>query len=57
MLKKTLQKKNRKCFLSKDNLTMNLNIMPKLFITNIFLYLNKRSNHKNDDPQQSNIVI
>ncbi len=25
---------------------MNLNIMPKLFITNIFLYLNKRSNHK-----------
>ncbi len=36
---------------------MNLNIMPKLVITNIFLYLNKRSNHKNDDPQQSNIII
>jgi len=44
-------------FLSKDNLTMNLNIMPKLYITNIFLYLNKRLDHKNDDPQQSNIVI
>jgi hypothetical protein len=31
--------------------------MPKLYITNIFLYLNKKSNHKNNDPQQSNIVI
>jgi hypothetical protein len=36
---------------------MNLNIMPKLFITKQKNYLNKRSNHKNDDPQQSNIVI
>jgi hypothetical protein len=44
-------------FLSKDNLTMNLNLMPKLYTTNIFLYLNKRLDHKNDDPQQSNIVI
>jgi hypothetical protein len=44
-------------FLSKDNLSMNLNIMPQLFITNIFLYLNKRLVHKNDDPQQLNIVI
>ncbi len=44
-------------FLSKDNLTMNLNIMPKLYITNIFFYLNKQSCHKNDDLQQSNIVI
>ncbi len=44
-------------FLSKDNLTMNLNITPKLYITNIFLNLNKRSDHKNDDPQQSNIII
>jgi hypothetical protein len=38
-------------FLSKDNLTMNLNTMLKLFITNIFIYQNKRSYHKNDDPQ------
>jgi len=37
-------------FLSIDNLTMILNIMPKLFITKKFLYLNKRSDHKNDDP-------
>jgi hypothetical protein len=44
-------------FLSKNNLIMNLNIMPKLYMTNFFLYLNKRSNHKNDDPQQLNIVI
>jgi hypothetical protein len=44
-------------FLSKGNLIMNLNIMPKLFITNIFLHLNKMLNYKNDDPQQSNIVI
>jgi len=62
MLKNTLQKKKKKkkkkkMFISKDNLNLNLNIMPKLFITNIFLYLNKRSNRKNDDPQQSNIVI
>jgi nitrogen regulatory protein PII-like uncharacterized protein len=56
MMKNTLQK-NLKMFLSKDNLTRNLNIMPKLYITNIFLYLKKRLNHKNDDPQQSNIVI
>jgi hypothetical protein len=34
-------------FLSKENLIM----MPKLYI--IFLYINKRSDHKNDDPQQS----
>jgi len=52
MLKNTLQKKKKKKILSKGNLIMNLNIMPKLFITNIFFYLNKRSNHKNDDPQQ-----
>jgi hypothetical protein len=38
-------------FLSNDNLIMNLNIMLKLHIINIFLYLNKRSDHKNDDPQ------
>ncbi len=44
-------------FLSKNNLTMNLNTMPKLYITIIFLCLNKRSDHINDDPQQSNIVI
>jgi hypothetical protein len=44
-------------FLLIENLIMNLNIMFKLFITNIFIYLNKRSNQKNDDPQQSNIVI
>jgi hypothetical protein len=37
--------------LSKDNLTMNLNIMPNVYITNIILYLNKRLDHKNDDPQ------
>jgi hypothetical protein len=36
---------------------MNLNIMPKLYITNNFLYLNKMLDHKNDDPQQLNIVI
>jgi len=54
MLKNTLQT-NFEIFLSKNTLTMNAN--PKLFITNIFLYLNKRSNHKNDDPQQLNIVI
>ncbi len=41
----------------KRQLTMNLHIMPKLYITNIFLYLNKRSNYKNDDSQQSTIVI
>jgi hypothetical protein len=50
MLKNTLQK-NSKMFLSKDNLTMNLNVMPKLYTINIFFYLNKRSDHKNDDPQ------
>jgi hypothetical protein len=44
-------------FLSIDNLTMNLNIMPKLYITNIFIHLNKKLDHKNDDPQQSDIVI
>jgi hypothetical protein len=55
MLKNTLQKKLENV-LSKDNLTMKLNIMPKLFITNIFFYLNKRSDRKNDDPQ-SNFVI
>ncbi len=56
MLKNTKQK-NQKMFLSKDKLIMNLNIMPKLYITNIFLYLKKNPDHKNDDPQQSNIVI
>jgi len=35
MLKNTLQKK-LKFFLSKYNLTMNLNIMPKLYIIYIF---------------------
>jgi hypothetical protein len=35
--------------ISKDNLTMNLNIMFKLYITKKNLYLNKRSDHKNDD--------
>jgi len=44
-------------FYIKKKLTMNLNIMLKLYITNMFLYLKKRLNHKNDDPQQSNIVI
>jgi len=39
-------------FLSKKNVTMILNIMPKLYIINVFLYLRKLSNHKNDDPQQ-----
>ncbi len=38
-------------FLSKYNLTMNLNIMPKLYLIKKFHYLNKRSYHKNDDPQ------
>ncbi len=42
MLKNTLPKK----------LIMNPNIMPKLFITKKKFYINKRSNHKNDDPQQ-----
>jgi nitrogen regulatory protein PII-like uncharacterized protein len=56
MLNNTLQKQI-KMFISKENLITNLNIMPKLYITNIFLYLKKRSNHKNDEPQQSNIVI
>jgi hypothetical protein len=37
-------------FLSKDNLTMNLNIMAKLFIIIKILYLKKRLDHKNDDP-------
>jgi hypothetical protein len=50
MLKNTLQK-IYKMFLSKDNLTLNLNIMPKLYITNIFMHLKKRLDHKNDDPQ------
>jgi hypothetical protein len=36
---------------------MNINIMPELYVTKKILYLNKRSNHKNDDPQQSNIII
>ncbi len=56
-VEKYITKKYQKMFVSKGDLTMNLNIMPKLLITNIFLYLNKRSDHKNDDPQQSNIVI
>ncbi len=38
-------------FPSKDNLIMNLNIMPKLYIKNRFLYINKTLDHKNDDPQ------
>jgi hypothetical protein len=38
-------------FLPKENLIMKLNLMPKIFIKNVFLYLNKRSDHKNDDPQ------
>jgi hypothetical protein len=29
-------------FLLKENLTMNLNIMPKLYITKKIIYLNKR---------------
>jgi len=49
MLKNTLQKKKKK-FKSQNNLIMNINIMPKLFITNICLYLNKRSHRKNGDP-------
>jgi len=65
MLKNTLEKKKLKkkiiyiyiVFLSEDNLIMNIYIMPKIFITNIFFCLNKRSDHKNDDPQQSNIFI
>jgi hypothetical protein len=44
-------------FLSKDNLAMNLNIMPKLYITKKNLYLNKRLDHKMMTQQQSNIVI
>jgi len=36
---------------------MNLKIKPKFFIKKKNIYLNKKSNHKNDDPQQSNIVI
>jgi len=48
MLKNTLQ---IYIYLLKENLTMNLNIMPELFITIFFLYLNKRLDHKNDDPQ------
>ncbi len=43
-------------FISKDNLTMNLNITPKLYVR-IFFNLKKRSNPKNYDPQQSNIVM
>jgi len=35
-------------FLSKENLIM----MPKLYI--IFLYMNKRLDHKNDDPNNQN---
>jgi len=50
MMKNTLQNFFL-MFLSKDNLTRNLNIMPKLYTTNIFFYLKKRLNHKNDDPQ------
>jgi hypothetical protein len=38
-------------FISKDNLTMNQNIIPKLFVTKKNFYINKRSNYKNDDPQ------
>jgi hypothetical protein len=38
-------------FISKDNLTMNQNIIPKLFVTKKIFYINKRSNYKNDDPQ------
>jgi len=44
-------------FLSTYNLIMNLNIMPKLYITKKILYLNKRLDHKNDNRQQSNSVI
>jgi hypothetical protein len=40
-------------FLSKYNLAMKLNIMPKLYIIKILHYLNKSSYKKNDDPQQS----
>ncbi len=47
---KYITKKLENVYIQK-NVIMNLNIMPKLYITNIFFYLNKRSNHKNDDPQ------
>jgi hypothetical protein len=40
----------------KYNLTINLNILPKLFITKKFLHLYK-GHHKDDEAQQSNIVI
>jgi hypothetical protein len=47
----------KKIFYQKKKKTMNLNILPKLYIINIFFYLNERSNHKNANLQQSNIVI
>ncbi len=50
MLKNTLQKKKKKKNLSKKK-NHEFKYNAKLFITNIFLYLNKRSYHKNDDPQ------
>jgi hypothetical protein len=56
MLKNTLQEKLENVFIkNKSNYEYKYNA--QAIITNIFFYLNKRSNHKNDDPQQSNIVI
>jgi len=49
MLKNKLQKKKFKVFIKRQfNYESKYNA--KLFITSIFLYVNKRSYHKNDDP-------
>jgi hypothetical protein len=40
----------------KYNLTINLNILPKLFMTKKFLYI-KKGHHEDDESQQSNIII
>jgi hypothetical protein len=40
----------------KSNLIINLNILPKVFITKKSLHL-KKGHHNDDDSQQSNITI
>jgi hypothetical protein len=46
-----------KCyFLMKYNLIINSNILHKLFITKVFLCLNRRP-YKDDEPQQLNFII
>jgi hypothetical protein len=56
-LENTLQEHFKRCyFLLEYNLIINLNVMPKLLMEKNFLSHTK-GHHKDDEPQQSNIVV